>query len=244
MKYGIFSDIHSNKEAFEVVLKALEKEKIDHYVFLGDLVGYGAEPKACIEMMKKLISLHPCSYVAGNHDYAVCGQTPYHTYVKYAVEVIEWTKTQLNASDMEFLSQMPLIHSLGDFIGVHANLVSPGDWGYVLDIDDAYLNFSLLDNQICFIGHSHRPICFTASSTIDWQENKKIKIQEGTKYIINVGSVGQPRDGNPQLSFAIYDTNRKTVEVKRLDYEIRSVQEKIVKAGLPRILADRLSIGM
>jgi diadenosine tetraphosphatase ApaH/serine/threonine PP2A family protein phosphatase len=122
-------------------------------------------------------------------------------------------------------------------------LTAPQEWGYIFDIDDAYPNFRILEDQICFIGHSHRPVVFTADDIVDCFLEERIIIQKEIKYIINIGSVGQPRDGNPKSSYAIYDTDEGLVEIRRLSYNIKRVQEKIIQAGLPRILAERLSIG-
>ena len=151
--------------------------------------------------------------------------------------------------DYEFLPLVQRIASrettetLKGFTIVHANLISPKDWGYILDIDDAFPNFELCEDQICFIGHSHKAIVFKTNATLDWLIKERIEIESDTKYIINIGSVGQPRDGNPKASFAIYDTQSPLVEIRRLSYDIPASQEKIIKAGLSRILADRLSFG-
>ena len=244
MKYGLFSDIHANLEAFEATLDALKEEQVDQYVFLGDIVGYGADPKACIARLKDLVIKKGCRYIAGNHDFAVCGRSSSEYFNGYAKEAIKWTKNQLDHADMAFLSQMKLIERLDGFTAVHATLHAPEEWGYILDIDDAYPNFKILEDQICFIGHSHKAVVFTEGEMVDWLLESNIEIQEGIRYLINIGSVGQPRDGNPKASFAIYDTRQKTVDIKRIAYDIKKAQEKILGAGLPKMLAKRLSMGM
>ncbi len=253
MKIGLFSDIHGNLEAFEQVLGALKKQNVERYVFLGDLVGYGASPKECIQLLQQLTKENGCVSIAGNHDYAVCGRTPYQHYAALARESIDWTKKILNKEEMSFLSDLPLLadplNAFADqsqcepFTIVHANLSSPKDWGYVWDIDDAYLSFQLLKTQLCFIGHSHKPIVFTSGQMVDWFIEDTIHLKKDLKYIINVGSVGQPRDGNPQASFAVYDTKAGTVTIHRVDYDISKAQAKIRSAGLPKLLADRLAMG-
>lgn len=243
MKYGIFSDVHGNLEAFEAVLEAFHQENVESYIFLGDIVGYGAEPKKCIQILKDLIDKSNCICVAGNHDYAACGLTETENFVHYAKEAISWTKDQLEESDKEFLAQMKLVHQEEDFTIVHANLVAPEKWHYIFDIDDAYPNFKLLQKQICFIAHSHKPVIFVKRESVDWFVEEKIEIQKDAKYIINVGSVGQPRDENPKSSFAIYDTDAGLLEIRRCDYDIKMAQKKIVEAGLPSVLAERLSLG-
>jgi len=243
MKYGLFSDVHANLEAFQSVIDALRKEKVDRYVFLGDIVGYGADPKKCIELLKSLIKEHHCQCVAGNHDYAVCDLTSAENYNQSAREAIEWTKAQLDKGDMEFLAQLPLVERIDNFTIVHANLISPKDWAYIFDIDDASPNFKLCADPVCFIGHSHKSIIFKAKDSMDWLVTDKVNIEDDTKYIINIGSVGQPRDGNPKSSFAVYDTENARVEIHRIGYDISAAQEKIINAGLPKILASRLSSG-
>lgn len=253
MKIGLFSDIHSNLEAFESVLSALKNAKVDHYIFLGDLVGYGASPRACIQLLKALIKEKGCYCIAGNHDHAVCGLTPYHHYAVNARKSIEWTKKELNSQEIKFLAELPM---LGDsqkafpgqeipasFTIVHANLCAPKDWGYIWDIDDAYTNFQLLKDRLCFVGHSHKPLVFTYGQIVDWFISDQFAVRNDYKYIVNVGSVGQPRDGNPKASFAIYDTKSNLVTIERVDYDIPKAQSKILSAGLPELLANRLAAG-
>ncbi|MCK5216131.1 MAG: metallophosphoesterase family protein [Candidatus Omnitrophica bacterium] len=242
MKYGIFSDVHSNFEAFEAVLKALEEERVDQYVFLGDIIGYGAQPKECLQLLKGLAK-NGCLYVAGNHDYAACGKAKTDRYVRYAIESLEWTRGILDDDDLQFLAAMPLVQQVEDFTIAHANLEAPEKWNYILDIDDVHPNFQRLKNQICFIGHSHRPITFYAQEGIDWFIQDDFLIEEGVKYIINIGSVGQPRDGNPKASFAVYDSAKKSVQIKRQEYDFHATQKKILDAGLPKMLAERLGMG-
>lgn len=253
MKIGLFSDIHSNLEAFESVLSALKQAKVDRYIFLGDLVGYGASPRECIEMLKRLIDEKGCLCIAGNHDYAVCGLTVYEQYALHAKASIEWTKKQLNSQQLKFLAELPLVddsrHAFGgdelleQFTIVHANLLSPKDWRYIWDIDDAFESFQILQHRLCFVGHSHKPLVFTCGSIVDWFIRDQIPLKKDLKYIINVGSVGQPRDGNPKACYAIYDTQADLVTIERIDYDIATAQAKIISAGLPKLLADRLATG-
>jgi len=243
MKYGLVSDIHANLEAFEAVLGALEQERVDRYVFVGDIVGYGAEPKRCLGILKNLVKDPGCVCVAGNHDSSVCGLSGSEYYNMYARQSIYWTQRQLDDDDMKFLKQLKLVEQEDHFTVVHANLMDPGSWGYVLDIDDAFPNFKLLDDPVCFIGHSHKPVVFTASEMVDRGMADKITIEKGKKYIINIGSVGQPRDGNPKACFGVYDQDAATIEIRRVAYDVATAQKKILDAGLPRFLAERLSLG-
>jgi len=243
MKYGLFSDVHANTEAFRVVLDALARAHVDRYVFIGDIVGYGAEPKECIRLLRELIEDKGCVCVAGNHDYAVCHKSNHDRYTRYAREAVEWTRTKLNAEEMDFLANLALVAATDDFTIVHASLDDPAQWSYILDIDDAYPNFKLFDHQICFTGHSHKPIVFKSAESVDWQLDTEFRLEPDAKYIVNIGSVGQPRDGNPQATFAVYDTDSFAIEIKRVDYDIASAQKKIIAAGLPLWLAERLTIG-
>lgn len=243
MKYGIFSDVHSNLEAFKVVLDVLREEGIDRYLFLGDLVGYSADPKECISLFKDFMADKECISVGGNHDYAVSGLTDYSNYEPNAQRAIEWTRNILEESDKEFLADMKLVERVEDITLVHASLYKPKEWWYIFDIDDAYPCFKLLETPICFNGHSHRPVVFIAGEMVDWIVENDIILEKDMRYIINVGSVGQPRDGNPDASFAVYDTETRRIQIKRVKYDVVKAQEKIIAAGLPRILAERLSFG-
>ena len=243
MKYGIMSDIHANWEAFQTVLEALKKEGVDRYVFVGDIVGYGADPKKCLGMLRELVKDPGCLCVAGNHDSSICGLSGTEYYNMYARQSIYWTQRQIDDDDKKFLSQLKLVEQEDGFTIVHANLMDPGSWGYVFDIDDAFPNFKLLDDRLCFIGHSHKPVVFTAGEMVDWGLQEKIVIEKDKKYIINVGSVGQPRDGNPKACFAVYDTASATVKIRRVAYDIAAAQKKIIAAGLPRFFAERLNLG-
>jgi predicted phosphodiesterase len=243
MKYGIFSDVHSNMEAFQAVLDALKREGVDKYVFLGDLVGYAADPRECIRMLRDLKAESGCICVGGNHDYAVCGLTDYKKYDPYAVEAIKWTKGILDKPDIKFLSEMKLVEKTDDITLVHSSLYAPEEWWYILDIDDAYPCFKLLETNVCFYGHSHKPVFFISGEMVDWIVDDQMVIDDDKKYIINVGSVGQPRDRNPESAFAVYDTEERIVRIKRVAYDISKTQERIISAGLPHMLAQRLRLG-
>ncbi|MBU1062428.1 MAG: metallophosphatase family protein [Candidatus Omnitrophica bacterium] len=243
MRYGLFSDVHSNLESFQEVLACIDKEKPNQYVFLGDIVGYNANPNECIQLLKDLVERTGCTCIAGNHDYAVLDYTDTKNFNSYAKHAVEWTKRQLKSSDIQFLTQMKLTHRIGNFTIVHSTLVAPEAWGYVFDMNDAYPNFKILQDQICFIGHSHMPGFFSTGDKIGSSSEAKIIVQKDVKYIVNVGSVGQPRDGDPKASCAIYDTDTSTIKIKRVSYNIKKTQERIIQVGLPDILAERLGIG-
>lgn len=239
MRYGLFSDIHSNLEALQAVLAALRKEDIDRYVCLGDIVGYGANPRECIELIKNLNSIT----IAGNHDYAVVHLTDIKHFNSNAKEAILWTQKQLEEEEKKFLSTLQLVHSFPDFTIVHATLKKPEEWNYIFSTYEARENFQLLTTPLLFVGHSHVPIIFEGNTHYRYNFREVVNLEEGRKYIINIGSVGQPRDGDRRASCALYDTESRLVEVKRVEYNIPEAMKKIIEAGLPEILARRLSRG-
>jgi len=241
MRYGIFSDVHGNLEAFEAVNSALSKESVDQHVFAGDIVGYGADPAKCIGMIE---ALSPIA-VAGNHDWAVGGLFDPVKLNEAAREAVLWTEAVLSWEDMGYLKSLELVFEKDDFTVVHGSLRSPADFGYIFNERDAAPSFKLMRASLCFIGHTHVPGVFqlSGSGPVKQRKEHKIKISPGNKYIVNVGSVGQPRDGDPRASYAIYDDEALTVEIKRVEYDVKKAQEKLLEAGLPYTLAYRLSVG-
>lgn len=241
MKYGLIADIHGNLEAFQVVLAELNREAIEQYICLGDVVGYGANPNECMELAKGLEPI----IVAGNHDWASVGKTDISYFNPAAKEAVLWTRAQLTKANVDFLRNLELIHEFEDFVVVHATLASPQVWDYILTISDAKANFAHQTKQVCFIGHSHQPFIAVedGDGNCEVLSGSSLELQEGRRYIINIGSVGQPRDGDPRAAFALYDTLSKQVEIRRVEYDIKLAQDKIIRAGLPQNLALRLAYG-
>lgn len=242
MRYGIISDIHGNLEALKKVLEILKKSSIDKYLCLGDLVGYGADPGPCMESVR---SLNPLT-VVGNHDWVVLHPKRTTSFNPYAREAILWTMRQILTTQKDYLASLPFIEEGEDFILVHGSLDEPKTFNYIFSLRDLELNFRLLQKKICFFGHSHIPGIYSYSlreKRIELLPVGMVKFEDEKKYLINAGSVGQPRDRNPSASFAIYDTEEKTLWIKRCFYDIRRAQEKILQAGLPKILAERLAFG-
>jgi predicted phosphodiesterase len=243
MKYAIISDIHSNLEAFKKVIDIIKKEKVNKCLFVGDVVGYGANPSECIRELKKL----DCVGVAGNHDWGVLELTSLENFNPYAKEAIEWTKEKLSKKDKEFLKSLPLVKKINDITLVHSTLTRPEEWEYIRSTFQAHKNIELQETPITFVGHSHVPIAFFEPSEVTglirFTKEQKIEIKEDYKYFINVGSVGQPRDGNPESSYAIYDKKNRILEIKRIKYNIKKAQGKIFEAGLPKMLGERLEYG-
>lgn len=241
MKYGLIADIHGNLEALQVVLAELRGEGIDQYICLGDVVGYGADPNECLELVK---SLEPV-IVAGNHDWASVSKTDISYFNPSAREAVGWTSNQLTKENVDYLRNLKLIEEFKNFVVVHSTLVSPQAWGYILTISDAKANFAHQTRQLCFIGHSHQPVIVMedGDGNCGVLPGFSLELAQGRRYIVNIGSVGQPRDGDPRAAFALYDTPSGQVEIKRVEYDIKLTQDKIIRAGLPRNLALRLEYG-
>jgi predicted phosphodiesterase len=239
MRYAIISDIHSNAAALEAVLSDIEKMRVGRTVCLGDSVGYGAEPGMCIAKVRELGS----EVVLGNHDSAAVGDTPIEYFNLYAKEAVLWTAGRLADDEKDYINSLPLRVDVGDFTIVHSSLAEPKQWGYVMDLLSARDCFRFLRKKLCFIGHSHLPVIFQEKEKITYSMDGEVGIEDGARYIINVGSVGQPRDGDPRASYGIYDAEEKRVEIRRVQYDVKVTQENILAAGLPAFLAFRLGIG-
>jgi len=240
MRYGLFSDIHSNLEAFEAVISAYEKERIDRYFCAGDIVGYGASPSECIEKIKNLTDI----IVAGNHDWAAVDKFSLDYFNPLAKEAIIWTKSVLDEEEKIFLTDLRLVYENNDFTIVHGTLDRAEEFDYLLDLSEAKKSFEILKKRILFVGHTHRSGIFVKDKEgISFLYDKRIEISKDKNYIINVGSVGQPRDGDWRASYAIYDSDDQIVEIKRIEYNIKEAQEKIINSKLPLFLAIRLGLG-
>ncbi len=241
MRVGIFSDVHANLEALEIVLKALEYEGVDKTICPGDLVGYGPDPNQCIEKVMEAAD----KVVAGNHDYAACGMLSTEYFNEYARMAIEWTSRVIDTKFTYTLSNLPLTIIEDGITMVHATPEAPNGWHYILDIADARRSFRALKNSLCFVGHSHIPVAFVQdeSGKISIRNPSELNIKMDEKYIINVGSVGQPRDGDPRTTYGILDTDKKKFWLKRLPYPVEEVQKKMREENLPPYLINRLSVG-
>jgi predicted phosphodiesterase len=242
VRYGIISDIHGNLEAFEAALAALSREKIDQYLCVGDIVGYGANPVECIVKTRALTPFIVC----GNHDIASSGLAGISAFNEAAKKAVVWTRNNLNRESVTFLKGLNFLYKNEHVILVHGTLEEPEAFHYMSDGYDADRTFRLMGNtRICFVGHSHVPGIFSRrAGKINYFCKEKTKLSKDEKLIVNVGSVGQPRDGDPRLSYAVYDTDRNLIELKRAAYDIKTAQEKIRKTGLPPFLADRLGEGV
>jgi predicted phosphodiesterase len=241
MRYGIFSDIHSNLEALEAVIGAYKQECVDRYLCLGDIVGYAANPRECIERTKALSAVN----VAGNHDWAAVNLFSLDYFNPRASESIVWTQQHIFDNDRHFLESLKLTYQNEHVTLVHATLDEPQDFSYLVDNNRAGNTFKLLATNICFLGHTHVAGIFTQNGNgrIDYQVAGCVDIKEGHKYVVNVGSVGQPRDGDPRAAYCVYDTDKRKIQIKRIDYDIETARQKIIRGGLPTFLGDRLTAG-
>jgi len=247
VKFLVFSDIHSNLEALGAVLSRVRKRKIDAYLFLGDIIGYGANPNEVIEVLGALSNLVS---IRGNHDKVVMGIESLEFFNPVAAQAIQWTKQRLNNFSKKFLSSLkkgPLRIKEGICI-CHG---SPQDEDYyIFTPEEAYASLDFSGERICFFGHTHVPVVYEFRTpeayTVYYpleEGRTTIKLNPEYKYMINPGSVGQPRDRNPRASYLIFDESKQVVQFYRIPYRIVNARSKILKQGLPPVLGDRLLEG-
>jgi predicted phosphodiesterase len=245
MKYLVLSDIHSNREALAAILTFVRRKHWDKAVFLGDLVGYGANPNQTVDMVRRL---KPLAAIRGNHDKVCSGIEEGELFNRIALEAAMWTRRKLTRANLRWLKELPQ----GPLVVDGAFAISHGtpvdEDAYIFGEIEALNVFRHTDFPVCFFGHSHFPVVFSLSpdaitTVLTVAPTFRMKLKEGVRYLINPGSVGQPRDGNPLASFALYDSGSRTVTIHRIPYRVAEAQAKILKAGLPRPLADRLAMG-
>ncbi|NLP01659.1 MAG: metallophosphoesterase family protein [Fibrobacter sp.] len=242
MRYAIISDIHGNAEALNAVLNDISDRHIEQTICLGDIVGYYPDPETCIDLIKKSASY--C--VAGNHDYAAIGKIDTQNFTYYAFAAMEWTKQNLSESGKEFLRSLPLIVVKDDMFFTHSSPSNPQDWVYVFpDSEEAIFEaFNSLIYRLNFIGHTHWPsIMIQENDRIILHSDHLIKLSENHYYLINVGSVGQPRDFDSRSCYVIYDSEKMEISIVRVPYDYRVTQKKIHENSLPVFLAERLEKG-
>lgn len=242
MRYAIFGDIHGNYDALETVVAAMKEHNPDQYICMGDVVGYGAEPVRCIETV---LSLN-CDTIAGNHDWAAIERISIDFFNAYAKAAALWTRDALNDEHKAWLGELPLTLTYDHCAVAHGTFHQPEAYNYIQTVFDAQLSFEALknlDSVVGFLGHSHVPVGFFDTDPITYTLDAEIPVEEDAAMIVNVGSVGQPRDENPQAAWCLYDTEARTITINRLDYDIDAAAAKIREAGLPEILAQRLYHG-
>jgi predicted phosphodiesterase len=239
MRFAIFSDIHANLEAFEAVLADAHQRKCTHFICLGDVVGYNANPNECMKRVREL----DCPTVKGNHDEQASISTSSTGFNELAERAIKWTRGQLTEKDKQWLRDLPFQKKVRDFTIVHATLDTPAQWGYVFNNFDAAASFTYQHTTVCFFGHTHVPMVFIRDEGVRREIVDHVRIEPAKKYFINVGSVGQPRDGNWRAAYCVYDVENKLVQQLRVKYDLAAAQKKVIEAGLPRMLAERLALG-
>jgi diadenosine tetraphosphatase ApaH/serine/threonine PP2A family protein phosphatase len=240
MRIAIFSDIHSNLEAFEAVARDAEQQQCTDFVCLGDVVGYNANPRECVARVREL----GCPVVKGNHDEQASLTESSRNFNELAEQAINWTREHLDDADKQWLRDLPLQRQVRDFTIVHATLDAPAHWGYVVNVLDATASFAYQRTAVCFFGHTHVPMAFIREKNKVRRERvEQLPIDMTKKYFINPGGVGQPRDNDWRAAYCIYDIEKNVVEQRRVEYDLATAQQKIVEAGLPPLLAKRLAVG-
>ena len=247
MRIGILGDIHGNMEALTAVVRSMRADGVDHWVQVGDIVGYGPEPSECIDLVRDL----GCTVCVGNHDAAVLGTLDTDYFNNYAKLAIDWTKERVRSQDLDYLKSLPLLVKRKEYTVVHGTLNEPEQFGYVISPVEAKESLRLQETFMGFVGHSHVPAIYIERQGMNPHELEvhyhsavEIDVKSCSKVLMNVGSVGQPRDEDPRAAYAVYDTETHRASIRRIEYDIAGVQRKIRTAGLPEVLAHRLSLGV
>jgi diadenosine tetraphosphatase ApaH/serine/threonine PP2A family protein phosphatase len=240
MRRAIVSDIHGNLEALEAVLADIGRRKVDALYCLGDFVGYGASPNECIDRLRPLIE----GAVAGNHDLAACGRLKLGYFNPDAAAAARWTDSALTPGNRAYLEGLPYSVLWGGARVVHASPAEPEAWNYVLSREDAAYEMESCAEPLCFIGHSHVPGTFELDGReVRYSREPQVRLAAGRRYLVNVPSVGQPRDGDPRAGWLLWDEEARRLEHVRLEYDLEGARRRIEAAGLPRFLGDRLQWG-
>ena len=238
--FAIFGDVHANLEALNAVLDDCRSQGVTDFLCTGDVVGYNACPRECIEIVRSL----GCPVVKGNHDHYVSTKLGTGDFNPEAAAVVEWTRRQLSDADVDWLGCLPFTRTVTGITLVHSTMDHPEKFGYVFDNEQARASFVRQMTPLCFHGHTHCPMIYEKSLEgvfrIDPQD---MSLKPGRKYFINVGSVGQPRDGDPRATYVLYDPMSRRLVYRRLVYDIAAAQARVRAAGLPERLAARLAVG-
>ncbi len=246
MRYLIISDIHANIDALDAVLAAVPASAWDRALVLGDLVGYGAEPNAVIDRVR---ALDPMAVIRGNHDKAACGIDDGSSFNHVARLAAMWTFEALSDDNRQYLRDLPAgPKSIDERVEICHGAPFDEDH-YIFDGDDAVRALDSASRPLCLFGHTHLPVVFRRDPSVfdgfmpAGSEDTTLDLVEGTAYLVNVGSVGQPRDGDPRAAFGIYESGARTLLMRRISYPVQEAQRRILNAGLPSSLANRLGIG-
>ena len=244
MKYGVLGDIHGNLSALETVLARLDQEGVDVLISVGDVVGYGAAPHECIELLRAREAI----VVKGNHDAACVGELSDRYFNPYARAAVAWTRGVLTRDEARWLRSLPLVATLEHCQVAHGTLFRPELFDYVCTTSDAEPSLDIMQRPVCFVGHSHVPITMLrladSPGRTAYTLDPEVSLQDVERALVNVGSVGQPRDEDPRAAVALYDSGAKRAWITRLEYDIDREARRIRAAGLPDVLAERLRIGV
>jgi diadenosine tetraphosphatase ApaH/serine/threonine PP2A family protein phosphatase len=242
---AVFADIHANRQAFSACLDVARAHGAERMICLGDYVGYGADPEWAVETMMGLVE-NGAMAVRGNHDSAV--GTPTETMNAEAQAAIEWTRGRLSALQRRFLAELPLVLQDEDRLYVHSEASNPEKWRYVQNTTDAARSIVATEVHITFCGHIHQPALYSMSVTAKMTSfvptpGVAVQLLAGRRWLAVLGSVGQPRDGDPAASFAMFDTKSREISYCRVPYDVETAATRIRENGLPHWLADRLKVG-
>ena len=244
MRYAILGDIHSNLSALTRVLEAIAGQSVDRIISVGDVVGYGASPRECIDLLRS----HNAVVVKGNHDAACVGELDETTFNRYAREAVRWTRDVLTKDELQWLRELPLQVTLDHCQVAHGSIHEPGAFEYIRTTRDADPSLELMSSPVAFVGHTHMPIALMRllepAGATAYAPNLDVDLRESDRCLVNVGSVGQPRDEDHRTGWVLYDSDAQTVEMSRLEYDIEAASRQIRDANLPRMLADRLYLGV
>jgi diadenosine tetraphosphatase ApaH/serine/threonine PP2A family protein phosphatase len=244
MRYGILGDIHSNLGALEAVLAAMEADGVTRILSVGDVVGYGAAPAETIELMREL----NVAVVKGNHDAACVGELDMTYFNPYARQAVEWTQAKLDTRDMDWLAALPMTFVDEHCCVSHGTYSSPERYDYVQSTEDADPSLDEMPRPVCFVGHTHVPVTILRlqeePARTGYTTDDEIDMDEVERALVNVGSVGQPRDEDWRAAYGLFDTEANRVWIKRVEYDIEKEAARIRQAGLPPMLADRLFLGV
>lgn len=244
MKYGVLGDIHGNLTALQTTLDHLQDQGVDVVLSLGDVVGYGAAPSDCIALLREVDAV----VVQGNHDAAVAGSLDLLYFNQYAREAVRWTRTVMSDEELRWLADLPLLVDLEHCSAAHGTYVNPERFDYIQSTTDGDPSLDAMRRPVCFVGHTHVPVtllrltedphrtAYTCEEVLD--------LSEVHRALVNVGSVGQPRDDDPRTACAVYDTELESIVLHRLEYDIEREADRIRRAGLPGVLGDRLFLGV
>ncbi len=246
MRYLVLTDIHANLEALEACIADAAAHHYDRTLVLGDLVGYGADPNAVIDRVQ---ALEPLAIVRGNHDKVSCGLEHADAFNAVAKSAALWTFDALTSDRRAWLAALPAgPHTVDELVQICHGAPYDED-AYIFDELDALRALKVSERPLCLFGHTHYPVKFELSAetfdsaSLSAAAETQLRLRDGSKYLVNPGSVGQPRDGDPRAAYALVDAGARSVDLFRVPYRIEAAQAKVMKAGLPEVLAQRLAVG-